>query len=186
MSPSPIDPAAYSASGGASAEYNVLFLFGDEPRVTALGPSVDGMRALLNGALTRESVPVEHAVTAHSSSVTTNVTVTIGRYLHTAGSSENETHMPRETLHLLQVWKSYGYRTGLIGKFHRFECRDDDHRADVSSLLSVAVAAHGIVPPLADGLHPASRGMPLPVSLDGIVPDANVALSLEFATAGNP
>ncbi len=81
--------------------------------------------------LAEEGVLCRHAFTPHPLCVPARVSLFTGQYPHTHGARRNETLMPKGAVHAVQCWKEAGYVTGLIGKNHCFERKEDLDLFDV-------------------------------------------------------
>lgn len=75
--------------------------------------------------LANEGVLFENAFTPHPLCVPARTSLWTSQYPHSHGARRNETVMPAEANHAFQIWSDIGHRTGLIGKNHCFERRED-------------------------------------------------------------
>jgi arylsulfatase A-like enzyme len=58
------------------------------------------------------------------------------KFPHTLGTRRNETLMPPDANHIFHIWAQAGYRTGIIGKNHCFEQKEDLDLFDVHCEIS--------------------------------------------------
>jgi arylsulfatase A-like enzyme len=100
---------------------NLLVIMPDQLRATALGlygnqlvrtPHLEALAG--SGALFR------HAFTPYPVCVPARVAFWTGRWPHLTGSRSNSVYLQPGEVHLLQLLRDAGYRTGLIGKNHCF------------------------------------------------------------------
>ena len=111
---------------------NVLFIMCDQLKATAL--SVYGNTVCETPSLERlasQGVTFQNAITPHPLCVPARTAIMASRYPHQLGTRRNETLMPEGVTHAFGVWKSAGYKTGLIGKNHCFDRVEDIDLLDV-------------------------------------------------------
>ncbi len=117
-------PAAGRADEGASpsphrARPNVLFVFADQLRYTALGSSGNEVVKTPNlDRLAREGMRYERAFSSHPLCAPYRAHLMTGRYGHLNGVPDNEYRLRTDQTTLPQVLKAAGYHTGFIGKWH--------------------------------------------------------------------
>ena len=111
---------------------NVIVIMADQLKATALNlygnsfcetPSME--------RLAREGVLYENAFTPHPLCVPARISLWTAQYPHTHGGRRNETLMPPEAVHAFKLWKNEGFLTGLIGKNHCFQQKEDVELFDV-------------------------------------------------------
>ena len=109
-----------------SEKPNVLVIMTDQQKATASHlygntfcqtPSMERMA--------KEGVLFEHTITPHPLCVPARVSFWTSQFPHSHGCRRNQTLMPAGATHAFQIWKQAGYHTGLIGKNHCFERKED-------------------------------------------------------------
>tara|TARA_Y100001960_G_scaffold307569_1_gene364016 strand:- start:287 stop:1726 length:1440 start_codon:yes stop_codon:yes gene_type:complete len=109
-----------------SDSYNVIFIMADQMKATSsnlyskMGVDTPNLKRIA-----REGVLFNNAVTPHPLCVPARTSIMTSRYPHTNGCRRNETLMPDNELHVFDIWKQNGFKTGLIGKNHCFETKKD-------------------------------------------------------------
>ena len=106
--------------------YNVIFIMADQMKATAsnlyskMGVDTPNLKRIA-----KEGILFNNAVTPHPLCVPARTAIMTSRYPHTNGCRRNETLMPNKELHVFDIWKQNGFKTGLIGKNHCFETKKD-------------------------------------------------------------
>ena len=123
---------------------NVVFIMVDQMKWSALRLySEIGIEMPSLERLARRGVTYQHAFTPHPLCVPARTSVMTSRYPHSTGCRRNETLMPSHETHAFDIWRDAGFTTGLIGKNHCFETRDDLDLFDVRCEISHAGLADG-------------------------------------------
>lgn len=107
------------AAAAWSARPNVLFVFADQLRYSALGSS--GNRVVKTPHLDRlasEGIAFERAFSSHPLCSPYRGHLMTGRYGHLNGVIDNEYRLRTDQVTLPQALKQAGYRTAFIGKWH--------------------------------------------------------------------
>ena len=98
---------------------NILFVFDDQHRYSALGSSGnDVIRTPCFDRLAEEGVVFTQAFSNCPICSPFRSQVLSGRYSHANGVVDNEYRMRTDLVTLPQALKRHGYRTGFIGKWH--------------------------------------------------------------------
>ena len=106
--------------------YNVIFIMADQMKATASKLySEIGVNTPNLNRIAKEGVLFNNAVTPHPLCVPARTSIMTSRYPHTTGCRRNETLMPDKEIHVFDIWKENGFTTGLIGKNHCFETKQD-------------------------------------------------------------
>jgi arylsulfatase A-like enzyme len=151
--------SSISQEAPMSTRPNILFIMSDQMKATA--SHLYGNRFCETPAmerLAREGVLYEHAITPHPLCVPARISVWTGQFPHSHGGRRNETLMPADATHAFRLWKEAGYHTGLIGKNHCFQ-----HREDLDLFDTWCEISHGGLP-----ADPQTKGMPWFRSIEAI------------------
>ena len=106
--------------------YNVIFIMADQMKATSSNLySRMGVETPNLKSIAQDGVLFNNAVTPHPLCVPARISIMSSRYPHTTGCRRNETLMPDNEIHVFDVWKRNGFKTGLIGKNHCFETKKD-------------------------------------------------------------
>lgn len=73
----------------------------------------------------------KNAFTPEPLCVPARISLWTSQYPHSHGGRRNETFMPADVVHAFKIWKREGFRTGLIGKNHCFQHKEDLELFDV-------------------------------------------------------
>ncbi len=115
-----------SANAGGKRKPNVVYLFADQMRAHALGcmgnahiqtPNLDKLAS--QGLLLTNAISCTPVCTPYRAQLLT------GRYAHATGVVENDVRLPNSETVISEVFKSQGYTTGYIGKWHLAGYRKD-------------------------------------------------------------
>lgn len=116
--------ASTQAHGAPAAEAgtdkpNVLFIFADQLRYTALGSSGNKVVRTPNlDRLARQGLVFDRAFSSHPLCSPYRGHIMTGKYGHITGVMDNEYRLKTDQVTLPQVLKGAGYHTGFIGKWH--------------------------------------------------------------------
>lgn len=111
---------------------NVVVIMADQLKATALklyGNEFCETPSL--GRMAQEGVVYKNAFTPHPLCVPARVSLWTSQYPHSHGRRCNERLMDKDAIHAFKVWKQEGFCTGLIGKNHCFENKNDLNLFDV-------------------------------------------------------
>ncbi|MBN1488675.1 MAG: sulfatase [Phycisphaerae bacterium] len=112
------------ATGAAPADSqrarpNILFVFADQLRYTALGSSGNEVVRTPNlDRLAGEGMAFDQAFSSHPLCSPYRAQILTGRYGHCTGVIDNEYRLKPDQVTLAQVLGNAGYHTGFIGKWH--------------------------------------------------------------------
>jgi arylsulfatase A-like enzyme len=111
---------------------NVLVIMTDQQKATASHLYGNNFCHTPNmERLANEGTLYEHAITPHPLCMPARVSFWRSQFPHSTGGRRNQTPMPAGSDHAFRLWKEAGYRTGLIGKNHCFEDKEDLKLFDV-------------------------------------------------------
>ncbi len=112
-------PTASASGHSLRARPNILFVFADQLRYSALGSSGNKIVRTPNlDRLARQGLRFEHAFSSHPLCSPYRAHVMTGRYGHRNGVPDNEYRLRTDQVTLPQTLKQAGYHTGFIGKWH--------------------------------------------------------------------
>jgi choline-sulfatase len=143
--------------GYAQRKPNVLFITGDDHAAYVLGAYGNRLARTPNlDKLAARGVRFNHAYPNSPVCTPSRATIITGKYPHAAGVTLLATPLPDEQVTIAEQLKSFGYRTGAIGKMHfnsnlqhGFDYRIDrpDHRRYLREKPARAVPAEVRVKP---------------------------------------
>jgi len=111
---------------------NVIVIMSDEMKANALSLYGNSFCPTPNlERLAKQGVLFQNAFTPHPLCVPARVALWTSQYPHHNGANLNQTFMPDKIPHAFKIWKDAGYHTGLIGKNHCFNLKDDFDLFDV-------------------------------------------------------
>jgi len=121
----PLAPATFGQSAGVPSEHglrerpNVLFVFADQLRYSALGSSGNEIVRTPNlDRLASQGLTFENAFSSHPLCSPYRAHLMTGRYGHCNGVVDNEYRLKNDQVTLPAALKRAGYHTGFVGKWH--------------------------------------------------------------------
>lgn len=104
---------------GSESRPNLLILYADQWRGSALGCAGDGVvRTPALDGLAAQGVRLPHAYTVNPVCTPSRSSLLTARYPHATGVTGNNRRLPEDEVAFSQVLAAAGYRTGYIGKWH--------------------------------------------------------------------
>ena len=112
-------PAASNLASRSGRKHNILFVFADQLRYSALGctgnpqvisPNID--------RLASQGMSFTNAYSGYPLCTPYRAMLVTGRYCHSTGVATNDIYLPQTPYSIANVLKEHGYQTGYIGKWH--------------------------------------------------------------------
>lgn len=111
--------AGVSPSSASSERPNILFVFADQLRYTALGSSGNQVVKTPNlDRLANQGIVFDQAFSNHPLCAPYRANIVTGRYGFRNGVPDNEYRLKTDQVTLPQTLKDAGYHTGFVGKWH--------------------------------------------------------------------
>jgi len=101
---------------------NVIFIISDEMKASSLRMySKHGVKTPNLENLASRGILYKNAITPHPLCVPARTSLVTSRFPSSTGCRRNETFLPLTETHVFEIWKSFGFKNGLIGKNHCYQ-----------------------------------------------------------------
>ncbi len=101
---------------------NIIFIISDQMKASSLKIySKHGVKTPNLENLASRGVLYKNAITPHPLCVPARTSLVTSRFPSSTGCRRNETFLPLTETHVFQIWKSLGFKNGLIGKNHCYQ-----------------------------------------------------------------